>query len=75
MRTAPVDVIATAGTAAQRLGSRRPERTATRSIAQPRPKPRSAAPVVTPSVAPGRTTMVRKTATATPVASEPRTTR
>ena len=49
-------VIATAGTAAQRWGWLVIRAERTRIIAQPRPKPRSADPVMTLSVAPGKTT-------------------
>jgi hypothetical protein len=72
MRAAPVDAIATAGIAAQGWGlDVREERT--RSIAQPRPNPSSVAPAVTPSVAPGRTSIVRRAAAAAPAAIDPRT--
>jgi hypothetical protein len=68
-----VAVIATAGMVAQRWGLVvRADRT--RSSAHARPNARRVDPVVTPSVAPGRATMVKRVAAATPVASEPRTT-
>ena len=64
----------TAGTAAHRCGRlvTRVDRTANR--AQPNPNPRSIEPVMTASVAPGKTTRARTRAVRAPAAREPATT-
>ncbi len=74
-RPVPTTVIATAGTAVQRWGCLviRVERTCI--IAQPRPKASSVDPVMTLSVAPGKTTRVRRRAVIAPVANEAAITR
>ena len=68
-------VIAAAGTAAHRCGCvvRRLESTA--MVAQPMPNPRSREPVMTLSVAPGKTAKVRARAVTAPATREPKTTR
>src|SRR6478735_4012663 len=73
MRPRPVAAMATAGAAAHGWG-RFVLADRARSAAQPRAKPSSAAPVLTPSVAPGNTTIVRTAAARIPTAEEMSTT-